>query len=264
MIICPKRGALMLNNYNGMNIIIRENYEEVSKKAAQMVAAQITLNPNAVLGLATGSSPEGMYKNLIEMNKNDIIDFSQVITFNLDEYYNLEPTNGQSYAYYMNSKFFDHININRNNIHIPNGLTADVKKTCKDYDNAIFNHQKIDLQVLGIGTNGHIGFNEPDVHFEAGTHLVDLDDETIKANSRFFKNIDEVPKQAISMGIRNIMQSKKVVLIATGESKIKAISKMLFEEITPNLPASILQVHNDVTIIVDKIIGDSIMKEITK
>ncbi len=248
----------MKYNYKGMHIFIKKDYEAVSKKAAQLVGAQITLNPKSILGLATGSSPEGMYRNLVEMYNNDILDFEDIITFNLDEYLNLDKDNEQSYAYYMNKNLFNHINIKKENIYIPTGITTDIEKTCQDYDKAIFKYDKIDLQILGIGTNGHIGFNEPDVHFEAGTHLVDLDEKTIKSNSRFFDNIEDVPKQAISMGIRNIMQSKKVVLIATGENKVYAVKKMLFEEITPNLPASILQVHNDFTLIVDDIIGKEI------
>ncbi len=248
----------MKYNYKGMNIFIKEDYDAVSKKAAQLVGAQITLNPKSVLGLATGSSPEGMYRNLIDMYRNDIIDFEEIVTFNLDEYLNLSPDNEQSYAYYMNRKLFDHVNIKKENIHIPSGITNDISNTCSQYDKNIFNYDKIDLQVLGIGANGHIGFNEPDVHFEAGTHLVDLDEKTIEANSRFFDDIKDVPRQAISMGIRNIMQSKKVILIATGEAKIDAVYKMLFEEITPNLPASILQVHNDFTLIIDKVIGEHI------
>ncbi len=254
----------MTYNYKGMNIIIRDTYEDVSKKAAQLIAAQVTLNTKSVLGLATGSTPEGTYKNLIEMYKNDIVDFQDVVTFNLDEYLDLGAENEQSYAYYMNKHLFDHVNINRENIHIPNGCTEDREKTCEEYDNMIFNYGKIDLQLLGIGTNGHIGFNEPDVHFEAGTHVVELDDETISANARFFDDISDVPTKAISMGIRNIMQSKKVLLLATGAKKIDAVHKMLFEEITPNLPASILQVHNDVTIIVDKVIGDMIINKLDK
>ncbi len=249
-------------NYNGIKIIIKDSYEDMSKKSAQLIGAQVTLKPNSVLGLATGSTPEGTYKNLIEMYKNDILDFSETITFNLDEYFNLDAKNENSYAYYMNNKLFNHINIKKENIYIPSGITGNVKKTCLDYDKLIFSYGKIDLQLLGIGTNGHIGFNEPDVHFEAGTHLVDLDDKTIEANARFFKNIDEVPKQAISMGIRNIMQSKKVILLANGSSKVDAVYKMLFQEITPTLPASILQVHNDVTIIVDKVIGEMILKNL--
>ncbi len=248
----------MKYNYKGMKIFIKKDYDQVSKKAAQLVGAQITLNPKSILGLATGSSPEGMYKNLVDMYRNDIIDFEDIITFNLDEYLNLNKNNEQSYAYYMNKHLFNHVNIKKENINIPTGITTDINKTCQDYDKAIFKYDKIDLQILGIGTNGHIGFNEPDVHFEAGTHLVDLDEQTIESNSRFFNDVNEVPKQAISMGIRNIMQSKKVILIATGNDKVDAIKKMLFEEITPNLPASILQVHNDFTLIVDEIIGNEI------
>ncbi len=254
----------MTYNYKGMTIIIKDTYEDVSRKAAQLIGAQITLNTKSVLGLATGSTPEGTYKNLIEMYKNDIIDFQEVVTFNLDEYLDLDSENEQSYAYYMNKHLFNHVNIKRENIYIPNGCTVDREKTCDDYDNMIFRYGKIDLQLLGIGTNGHIGFNEPDVHFEAGTHVVALDEETINANSRFFEKKSEVPTKAISMGIRNIMQSKKVLLLATGASKIDAVEKMLFQEITPNLPASILQVHNDVTIIVDKVVGEMIIKKLDK
>lgn len=250
----------MRYNYKGIKIFIEKDYDEVSKKAAQLLAAQVTLNPKSVLGLATGSTPEKMYENLVQMYKNDVIDFEEVVTFNLDEYLNLDKNNDQSYAYYMDKHLFNHINVKRENIHIPSGIATDIDKTCREYDETIFNYGKIDLQILGIGANGHIGFNEPDVHFEAGTHLVKLDDKTIEANARFFDSIDDVPKQAISMGIRNIMQSKKVVLLATGESKIEAVIKMLFEEITPNLPASILQVHNDFTLIVDEVIGNEIEK----
>ncbi len=252
----------MKYDYKGMRIYVQKNYDEVSKKASQIVSAQITLNPQSILGLATGSSPEGMYKNLVELYKNDVIDFSEITTFNLDEYLNLEASNEQSYAYYMNKHLFDHVNIKKENINIPSGISDNIDKTCSDYDKAIFKYNKIDLQVLGIGTNGHIGFNEPDVHFEAGTHLVDLDKKTVEANARFFNSIEEVPKQAISMGIRNIMQSKKVILIATGENKIDAITKMLFDDITPNLPASILQVHNDFTLIVDEVIGKVIVDKL--
>lgn len=248
----------MKYEYKGMKIFIKKDYNEVSKKASQLVGAQIMLNPESVLGLATGSSPEKMYKNLVDMYKNNIIDFENIITFNLDEYLDIDPENEQSYAYYMNKHLFNHINIKRKNINMPTGITDNIKKTCDEYDELIFNNSKIDLQVLGIGTNGHIGFNEPDVHFEAGTHLVDLDSKTIEANARFFNCIDDVPKKAISMGIRNIMQSRKIILIATGESKTDAVMKMLFGEIIPNLPASILQIHNDFTLIVDDIIGKEI------
>ncbi len=254
----------MTYNYKGMTIMVRDTYDDVSRKAAQLIAAQVTLNTKSVLGLATGSTPEGTYKNLIEMYKSDVVDFQDIVTFNLDEYLGLDAENDQSYAYYMNEKLFDHVNVKPENIYIPNGCTDDIEKTCEEYDNMIFQYGKIDLQLLGIGTNGHIGFNEPDVHFEAGTHVVELDEETINANSRFFEDIKDVPTSAISMGIRNIMQSKKVLLLATGENKIDAVKKMLFEEITPNLPASILQVHNDVTIIVDKVIGDMIIEKLGK
>lgn len=248
----------MKYSYKGMTIHVLEDYEKVSIKAAQLLAAQVTLNPRSVLGLATGSTPLRMYELLIEMYNHELIDFSEVTSFNLDEYYNLDKENEESYAYYMDKNFFDHININKENVNIPNGVVKDIEAYCEDYDAKIFNAGKIDFQVLGIGANGHIGFNEPDVHFEAGTHLVKLDEKTIKDNARFFDKIEDVPKEAISMGIRNIMQSKIVILMATGENKIGAVEKMIFGEVTPILPASILQVHNNVTILVDKVIGDKI------
>jgi glucosamine-6-phosphate deaminase len=242
----------MKYRHKGMSILITEGYEEMSKKAALMVAAQVTIRPSSVLGLATGSTPEGMYKELVAMYKQGEIDFSEVKTFNLDEYYPIEDHNPQSYAYYMRKNLFDHININPLQVHIPNGTARDVETSCEDYDKMIDSAGGIDLQVLGIGNNGHIGFNEPDVHFEAGTHLVELDEETIEANARFFNTIEEVPKRAISMGIRTIMHSKKIVLLASGASKGKVIKEMLFGEVTPNLPASILLLHNDVTLILDR------------
>lgn len=251
-------------NYRGISIFILDNYDKVSKKAAQLVSAQITLKENSVLGLATGSTPEGMYKELIQMYKDHILDFSSVTTFNLDEYYNIDESNPKSYHYYMDNNLFNSININRDNINIPSGkIDKDkIEAFCNYYDASIFNAGKIDLQVLGIGTNGHIGFNEPDIHFEAGTHLVDLDPKTIEANSRFFNSAKEVPTQAISIGIRNIMQSKKVMLMASGASKAEVIEKTIFGEVTPQLPASILQVHNDVTIILDKEAGSLIIDKL--
>ncbi len=253
-------------NYRGITIFILEDYNKVSKKAAQLLSAQITLKSNSVLGLATGSTPEGMYKELIDMYNDHILDFSEVTTFNLDEYYNIDPNNSQSYHYYMNTNLFNHVNIDRTKVNIPSGKikSSEVDKFCNDYDDSIFKCGKIDFQVLGIGTNGHIGFNEPDIHFEAGTHLVDLDQKTIDANARFFNSTDEVPKQAISIGIRNIMQSKKVMLMASGSTKASVIDKMIFGEVTPHLPASILQVHNDVTIIVDKEAGSIILDKLNK
>lgn len=252
----------MKYNFKGMNIEIFDSYELMSKRAAQIFAAQLILKPNSVLGLATGSTPELLYKYLIELSGLFNIDFSDVTTFNLDEYMGIDVNNDQSYAYYMNKHLFNHINIKRENINIPKGIVEDIPKFCADYDEKIAKLGKIDLQVLGIGTNGHIGFNEPDVYFEAGTHLVNLDEETVQANSRFFESIDEVPKQAISIGIRNIMQSKKVVLLANGSAKVDAVYEMIFGTVKPDLPASILQVHNDITILLDKESGKKVIEKL--
>lgn len=235
-----------------MRIIIVENYEEMSKKAAAMMASQIILKPESVLGLATGDTPLGMYKELIRMYNENMIDFSKVKTFNLDEYYGLGEDSNQSYNYYMTNNLFKHINIDKENINIPNGMVKNIEEECISYEKRIKEAGGIDIQVLGIGVNGHIGFNEPDVNFEAETHLVNLDEKTIESNSRFFKCIEEVPTKAISMGIKTIMHSKKIVLLANGASKADAIAKTVNGKISPEVPASILQLHQDVAIIVDK------------
>lgn len=241
-----------------MRIITVENYEEMSKKAAAMVASQITLRPNSVLGLATGDTPLGMYEELIRMYNNKQIDFSEAKTFNLDEYYGINKENSQSYYYYMMKNLFNHININKENINIPNGMAQNIEEECIGYEKRISEVGGIDIQVLGIGVNGHIGFNEPDVNFEAQTHLVNLDEKTIESNSRFFKSIEEVPTKAISMGIKTIMHSKKIVLLANGISKAEAIDKTVNGKISPEVPASILQLHQDVTIIVDREAGSKL------
>lgn len=235
-----------------MRVYVVEDYKKLSRKSAQIIAGQIQLNPKSVLGLATGSTPLGMYKELIKMYKEEDLDFSEVTTFNLDEYYKLNKLNPESYYYYMNENLFKHVNINKNCLHIPNGMNEDIEEECIRYEKEIEKASGIDLQVLGIGRNGHIGFNEPDLKFEACTHLVELDEDTIKANSRFFDSIEEVPTKAISMGIKTIMQSKKILLLANGKDKAKAIKKALTGEIKPEVPASILQLHPDVTVIVDK------------
>ena len=204
-------------NYNSITIYIEDTYEDMSKKAARMVAAQVILKPESVVGLATGSTPEGMYKELVNMENEGVVDFSEVTTFNLDEYEDLPPDNLQSYDYYMKKHLFDHIKINMDKVHIPSGTDEDVSKVCREYDQMIMKCGNMDIQILGIGTNGQIGFNEPDLKFEAGTHLVSLDEETIDSNARFFDSIDQVPKKAISMGIRYIMHSKIVVLMANGD-----------------------------------------------
>ena len=235
-----------------MRIIVCKNYEEVSKKAAQIILSQVTLKPNSVLGLATGSTPIGMYENLVKLNKNGDIDFSEVRTFNLDEYYNLPKESDQSYHYFMYQNLFNHININPENIHIPNGMTNDVDAECDRYDSLIKEAGGVDIQVLGIGNNAHIGFNEPTVNFEKGTHLVELEESTIEANSRFFDNIEDVPKKAITMGVGSIFKSKKILLIATGENKAEAIYNTVYGKVVPEVPASILQFHSDIVLILDK------------
>lgn len=235
-----------------MEIVIVENYEEMSKKAAVIFASQIVLKPDSILGLATGSTTIGMYKELINIYERDSLDFSKISTFNLDEYYMLNEENEQSYNYFMNQNFFNHVNIKRNNINMPNGKSADTVKDCAKYDKKIVDLGRIDLQVLGIGANGHIGFNEPSTDFEAETRLVELTEGTIKSNSRFFNSIEEVPTKAVSMGIKTIMQSKKILLLASGIEKAAAIEKAINGKITPELPASILKLHNDVTLILDK------------
>lgn len=235
-----------------MNIIVVDNYENMSRKAAIIIASQIISKPNSILGLATGSTPLGMYKELIKMYENKELDFSKVKTFNLDEYYGLDEKHVQSYHFYMNDNFFKYINIKRENIKIPNGMCKNIDEECESYDKSIVEAGGIDIQILGIGSNGHIGFNEPDDSFNARTHLVTLNEKTIRDNSRFFKSIDKVPTKAISMGIKSIMMSRKIILLANGEEKAEAISKSIEGNITSKVPGSILQLHNDVTFILDK------------
>ncbi|MBQ6815938.1 MAG: glucosamine-6-phosphate deaminase [Clostridia bacterium] len=232
-----------------MKFIKVNNYEEMSAKAAEIIAAQITLKPNCVLGLATGSTPVGIYKNLIEKNKNGVIDFSEVTSVNLDEYIGLTPENDQSYRYFMNNNLFNHVNINKEKTFVPNGMAQDTAKEGADYDARIKALGGIDIQLLGIGLDGHIGFNEPDSCFTKETHEVKLDESTIVANSRFFASIDDVPKSAITMGMGSIMSAKKVLLVANGENKREILEKAFFGPITPEVPASILQLHNDLVVI---------------
>lgn len=232
-----------------MNIIETKDYYNLSRKVANMISAQVILKPDSVLGLATGSTPVGTYKQLIEWYQKGDLDFSQVKTINLDEYCGLAPSNEQSYRYFMDNHLFNHINMRKENTHIPNGLAKDLEEECRRYDKLISDLEGIDIQLLGIGLNGHIGFNEPDIYFEKGTHIVDLDKTTIEANSRFFSSIDEVPKKAITMGIKTIMQAKKVVLVANGAEKREIVEKALYGPITPNVPASILQFHPDLTVV---------------
>lgn len=224
----------------------------MSKKAANIVASQLTLKPNSVLGLATGSTPIGMYNHLVKAYNKGLISFKEAVTFNLDEYFGLKRENSQSYYYYMYENFFKHIDIDMKHINIPNGIAKDIHKECLEYERRIRKNEGIDLQVLGIGRNGHIGFNEPDIKFEALTHMVKLDEETIRDNSRFFHSIEDVPTKAISMGIKTIMHARKIILLACGKEKADAIHEAIFGKITPELPASVLQLHPDVIFILDK------------
>ena len=235
-----------------MTIYQVKNYEELSRKSATIIAAQITLKPNAVLGLATGSTPVGTYKNLIEWCDNKDVDFSKITSVNLDEYKGVDGNHDQSYRYFMNQNLFNHINIDKDNTHVPNGLVADGEQECARYNELIESVGGIDLQLLGIGGNGHIGFNEPDDSFIKETHLVTLAEETRQANARFFDSIDEVPTHAYTMGIKNIMSAKQILLLANGEGKAKALYDSFFGPITPQVPASILQLHSNVTIIADE------------
>ena len=225
-----------------------KDYNDVSRKAANIMSAQIIMKPNAVLGLATGSTPVGLYKQLIEWYNKGDLDFSQITSVNLDEYKGLSGDNDQSYRYFMNTNLFDHVNIDKNRTYVPNGLEEDSDKACADYNEIIRSVGGIDIQLLGIGGNGHIGFNEPGEAFEKETHCVDLTESTIKANAR----LDEVPKQAYTMGIKSIMAAKKILLVATGSAKADALYKSLYGPITPNVPASILQLHQDVTVVADE------------
>ena len=235
-----------------MVIYTGKDYYDVSRKAANIISAQVIMKPHAVLGLATGSTPVGAYKQLVEWYNKGDLDFANVTSVNLDEYKGLSPENDQSYRYFMNTNLFNHVNINKERTFVPNGLEPDSEKACAAYNKTIRSVGGIDLQLLGLGNNGHIGFNEPGAAFEKETHCVDLTESTIKANARFFETMDDVPKQAYTMGIKNIMTAKKILLVATGEAKADALYKSLYGPITPNVPASILQLHPDVTVVADE------------
>lgn len=237
-----------------MKIYKVKNYDEMSKKAATLIVAQVIGKPNSVLGLATGSTPVGTYEYLSTWFKEGYldIDFSDVKVVNLDEYKDLPHDNDQSYYYFMQENLFKNINIKQENTHIPNGLENDEVKACKDYEAIIKKLGGVDLQLLGIGGNGHIGFNEPGEVFVKDCHCIELAPSTIEANSRFFVSKNEVPKKAYTMGIGNIMEAKKIVLLASGKTKANAIKQLLSGEITAKVPASVLQLHHDVTIIADE------------
>ena len=235
-----------------MKIHRAKTYEDMSRKAANIISAQIIMKPDAVLGLATGSSPIGAYKQLIDWYNKGDLDFSEIRSVNLDEYKGLGPDDEQSYAYFMKENLFKHVNIKPENTYIPNGLEEDTEYECRRYNGIIAGLGGIDLQLLGIGGNGHIGFNEPGEAYDKETHCVALTENTIKANARFFDSMDQVPKFAYSTGIKNIMQAKAILLIASGESKAEAVYNMICGPITPACPASILQLHNNVSVVADQ------------
>ena len=232
-----------------MKFITVDSYEKLSRQAANIISAQVIIKPDSVLGLATGSSPLGTYRQLIDWYKKGDIDFSECISVNLDEYVGLDGENDQSYRYFMNHNFFHAINIKPENTFVPNGCAEDLTAECEKYDARIADLGGIDLQLLGIGLDGHIGFNEPDDYFVKNTHIVKLHESTIKANSRFFENEAEVPREAVTMGMVSIMQAKKILLIASGQNKRDIVEKAFFGPITPKIPASILQLHPDITVI---------------
>ncbi len=236
-----------------MKLIIKKNYNSLSKAVANIVRTEIEKKPDIILGLPTGGTPVGMYKELIRMYKEEGLDFSQVTTFNLDEYIGIDEEHPNSYHYFMKDRFFNHINIDIRKTFIPDGKTKELDSYCKKYDELIRENGGIDLQILGIGENGHIGFNEPGNELNVGTSIVHLAEATILANSRFFDTIDQVPKKAITMGIGSIMKSKKIILLASGQKKRKVVNQLLKgDKITTKLPASMLLLHPNVTIIVDE------------
>ncbi|MCL2386303.1 MAG: glucosamine-6-phosphate deaminase [Defluviitaleaceae bacterium] len=235
-----------------MRIWIEDDYAALSKRAADIIKNQVDAMPNTVLGLATGSTPEGTYSELVRLYKTGAVDFSKVVSFNLDEYFPIKKTNEQSYYYFMRKHLFDNVNISEANTHIPNGEAEDRVAECDAYDKKIASYGGVDLQLLGIGGNGHIGFNEPSDVFVAGTHHIELDASTIEANARFFASTEDVPKHSLTMGIRTIMSAKRILLLASGSGKAEAIHKTIFGDITPKVPASVLQLHPDATIILDK------------
>jgi len=241
-----------------MKIIKTRDYDHMSRQAANILSAQVILKPDSVLGLATGSSPIGIYQQLIRWKEKGDIDFSQVQTVNLDEYVGLSPDHPQSYAYFMRKNFFEEAGIRPEQTHIPSGLAKSGEEECHRYDELIHRLGGIDLQLLGLGLNGHIGFNEPEEAFEKGTHKVALTDSTIQANQRFFKSMDEVPRFAYTMGICDNMQARRIVLVASGSNKAEIVRKAFFGPVTPKVPASILQLHTDFTLVVDEEAGSLI------
>lgn len=235
-----------------MKIVKAKDYEDMSRKAANIIGSQVILKEDCILGLATGSTVLGLYEELIERYRQGNLDFSKVYSVNLDEYVGLSADNSQSYRYYMNHNFFNHINIPIVHTHLPDGLAQNLRTECQQYDKKIQDLGGIDLQLLGLGLNGHIGFNEPDEAYTLETHCVSLDESTIKANSRFFENEEEVPKQAITMGVKSIMQAKRVLLCVNGKKKASILKEVLYGPVTPKVPGSILQIHRNLIVVADE------------
>jgi len=244
-----------------MEVIIKHSYEEISKLAAYMIAEVVRRKPRAVLGFATGTTPLGTYKELIRMHREEGLDFSQVVTFNLDEYIGLSKDNDQSYHYFMWENLFKHINILEANVHIPQGTAEDLFRHCIEYEEEIFDHGGLDIQLLGIGSNGHIAFNEPGSSLGSRTRIKTLDEKTRQDNARFFNSIDEVPRYCITMGIGTILEAEKLILLATGENKADAVMKTVEGPITASVPASAIQLHPNVTVIVDKMASVKLSRE---
>ncbi|MDR3076607.1 MAG: glucosamine-6-phosphate deaminase [Synergistaceae bacterium] len=234
-----------------MRVYRATDYNDMSRKAANILSAQVILKPHCVLGLATGSTPLGTYKQLIEWYRKGDIDFSEVTTINLDEYAGLKRDGPNSYHYFMKHNFWDHVNISPDNTNIPDGTAPDPEGECVRYDRLISRSGGIDMQLLGLGHNGHIGFNEPGGAFDKDTHRVKLTDMTIEANKRFFEREEDVPRYAYTMGIRSIMQSRRIIVIASGAHKAKIVREAFFGPVTPAVPASVLQLHNDVILVGD-------------
>jgi len=234
-----------------MRIIRAKDYDDMSRKAANLIAAQVTMKPDCVLGLATGSTPIGTYKELIDKYNKGDLDFSEVMSVNLDEYKGLTKDNDQSYNYFMRKNLFDHINIKPDHYYLPNGMAENAEAECQRYDKLLSSLTR-DMQVLGLGLNGHIGFNEPSDEFAKGTNLIKLSESTIKANSRFFEKYEDTPTSAFTMGIQSIMQARKILLLVSGKGKAQILREVIDGPIKPQVPASILQLHKDVTIIADE------------
>ena len=235
-----------------MKFIVTEDYEAMSRTAARVISGYVSSHPDCVLGLATGSTPIGLYRCLVEDYEAGALSFKDVTSFNLDEYRGLDPQHDQSYRYFMNKNLFSRVNIDIKNTYVPDGTNPDTEACCEAYNTLLKNMGAADLQLLGIGPNGHIGFNEPDDHFQAGTHCVDLTEATIQANKRFFASEEDVPRKAISMGTGNIMSAKTILLVANGKNKAKALAAAIKGPVTPQCPASILQFHPNAIIVADE------------